>query len=175
VIEFEPRDYYEAARERLMQSRCLFDLPHEEAKRKVDDKRYSLVIYTAGVAVEAMFRAYRQLVTSAFEGRHNLDSLFAASNLDQRLREKLDTRKLDLEAIEGRIAELLAAIDLMSLIWRNDQRYASDRVLVKDFVKRRIIGRKENRGDKAALLRAQASKVVDAAEIVVRAGEEAWR
>jgi hypothetical protein len=175
VIEFEPKDYYEAARERYFQSRFLLSRPQDEAERNLDDKRYALVVYIAGVAVEAVFRAYRLLVTDAFEGRHNLETLFVASNLDQQLRAKLESKKLKPDLVEERLTELAAAVYLVALIWRNDQRYASDRVLVKDLVKRKIITRKENKGDKAALLRAQATKVVDAAEVVIRAGEEAWK
>jgi hypothetical protein len=175
VIEFEPKDYFEAARERFAQSRVLLDWPQDEADQKLDDKRYALVVYTAGVAVEAMFRAFRLLVTDAFEGRHNLDTLFAASNLDQRLRAKLESKKPRPDVVEERLTELAAAVYLVAFIWRNDQRYASDRVLVKDLVKRKIITRKENKGVKAALLRAQAIKVVGAAEVVIRAGEEAWK
>ncbi len=52
----EPKDYYEAARERLDQARFLFDVPQEDAERALHDKRYALVVYAAGVAVEAMLR-----------------------------------------------------------------------------------------------------------------------
>lgn len=175
MIEFEPRDYYEAARERCVQSRFLLSRPQAEAERILGGKRYALVVYLAGVAVESMFRAYRLLVTDTFEGRHNLEALFVASNLDQHLRSKLESKRLKPDKIEERLTELAAAAYLVALIWRNDQRYASDRVLVKDLIKRKVIDRRENKGDKAALLRTQALKVVEAAEVVIRAGEDAWK
>jgi len=175
VMEFQSKDYYEAARERLNQSHLLFDMPQEDAKEKLDDKRYALVVYIAGVGAEAMFRAYRLRVDTSFEGRHNLSELFIESGLDEHLREALEARRVDPAAIDARLTELQAAVDSLSSIWRNDQRYAADRALVRDFIKRRLIPRKANKGDKAALLRVQAHKVLDAAAVIIRAGEEAWK
>lgn len=170
----EPKDYYEAARERLDQARFLFDVPQEDAERAIHDKRYALVVYAAGVAVEAMLRAYRLKIDDAFDGRHNLDTLFAESGLDARLREHLEGRRADPAAVEGRLRDLRSAMESVYLTWRNVYRYASDRALVKDLIERKRIPRSQNKGDKAALLRAQARILLQAATIVIDAGEEAW-
>ena len=170
----EPKDYYEAARERLDQARFLFDVPQEDAERALHDKRYALVVYAAGVAVEAMLRAYRLQIDDAFDGRHNLQTLFAESGLEARLLEHLEDRGVDPAVVADRLRELRAAVSSVAAIWRNAHRYASDRALVKDLIERKIIARSQNKGAKAVLLRAQARVLVQAATIVIDAGEEAW-
>lgn len=170
----EPKDYYEAARERLDQARFLFDVPQAEAERAFHDKRYALVVYAAGVAVEAMLRAYRLKIDDAFDGRHHLPTLFAESGLELRLLEHLEDRGVDPAVVAERLRELRAAVDNVAAIWRNVYRYASDRALVKDLIERKRIARSQNKGDKAALLRAQARMLLQAATIVIDAGEEAW-
>ena len=170
----EPKDYYEAARERLDQARFLFDVPQEDAERALHDKRYALVVYAAGVAVEAMLRAYRLKIDDAFDGRHNIEALFTASGLEDRLLEHLEGQGVDPAVVADRLRELRAAVSSVAAIWRNAHRYASDRALVKDLIERKMIARSQNKGDKAALLRAQARVLVQAATIVIDAGEEAW-
>lgn len=170
----EPKDYYEAARERLDQARFLFDVPQEEADRALGDKRYALVVYAAGVAVEALLRAYRLKVDDTFDGRHNLDTLFGESGLDAGLREHLEGRGADPAVVTERLRELRTAVGSVYLTWRNVYRYASDRALVKDLIERKRIPRSQNKGDKAALLRAQARILIEAATVVIAAGEEAW-
>ncbi len=170
----EPKDYYEAARERLDQARFLFDVPQEDAERALHDKRYALVVYAAGVAVEAMLRAYRLKIDDAFDGRHHLQTLFAESGLELRLLEHLEDQGVDPAVVAERLRELRAAVDNVAAIWRNVYRYASDRALVKDLIERKRIARSQNKGDKAALLRAQARMLLQAATIVIDAGEEAW-
>ena len=170
----EPKDYHEAARERLDQARFLFDVPQDEAERALRDKRYALVVYAAGVAVEAMLRAYRLKIDDTFDGRHNLASLFNDSGLEDRLVEHLEDQGTDPAVVTERLGELRAAATSVAAIWRNAYRYASDRALVKDLIERKIIARSQNKGDKAALLRAQARILLQAATIVTDAGEEAW-
>ena len=170
----EPKDYYEAARERLDQARFLFDVPQEEADRALGDKRYALVVYAAGVAVEAMLRAYRLQIDDAFDGRHNLQTLFAESGLEARLLEHLEDRGADPTVVADRLRQLRGAVSSVAAIWRNVHRYASDRALVKDLIDRNLIERGQNKGDKAALLRAQARILVQAATTVIGAGEEVW-
>jgi hypothetical protein len=170
----DAKDYAEAARERVAQGRFVFDVPQEDAERELDDKRYALVVYLSGLAVECVFRAYRLKTDMKFDGRHNLESLFAVSGLDEYLREALETEKADDEQIAERVRELRAAVKDVASLWRNAYRYASDRVLLKDLVERGLVDRKMNKGSKAEVLRARTREVLDAAETIVRAGEDAW-
>ena len=170
----EPKDYYEAARERLDQARFLFDVPQEDAERALHDKRYALVVYAAGVAVESVLRAYRLKIDDTFDGRHNIEALFTASGLEDRLLEHLEGQGVDPAVVADRLRELRAAVSSVAAIWRNAHRYASDRALVKDLIERKIIARSQNKGAKAALLRAQARILVQAATTVIGAGEEVW-
>jgi hypothetical protein len=127
----DAKDDAEAARERPAQARFVFDVPQEDAERELTDKRYALVVYFSGLAAECVFRAYRFKTDTTFEGRHNLETLFAESGLDEYLRDALET---DDEQIAERVRELCAAVKDVASLLRNAYRYASDRVLLKDLV-----------------------------------------
>lgn len=170
----DAKDYAEAAGERLAQARFAFDVPQEDAERELGDKRYALVVYVSGLAAECVFRAYRLKTDTTFEGRHNLETLFAESGLEGYLYDALERAGAEDAGIQSRLDDLRGAVEGLALLWRNAHRYASDRVLVKDLVARGLIDRKMNKGSKAEVLRARTREVLEAAEVIVQAGEDAW-
>lgn len=64
-------DYLEAARDRILDSHGLYKLG-----------RYSYSLYTAGLAIESMLRAYRVLKDPEFDERHDLQLLLAESAIE---------------------------------------------------------------------------------------------
>ena len=129
---------------------------------------------TPAPQTDTTLRAYRLQIDDAFDGRHNLQTLFAESGLEARLLEHLEDRGADPTVVADRLRQLRGAVSSVAEVWRNVYRYASDRALVKDLIERKVIPRSQNKGDKAALLRAQARVLIEAATVVITAGEEAW-
>lgn len=172
-MDFEPRDYYEAAQERLSQAELLFDLP-PEYRRNFQSELYALIVYLAGVAVESMLRAYRLKVDRRFDSRHDLARWFVASKLDNRLEDHLNRQQKAPQETERRIMELRSAVGEVSDVWRNDHRFASEKLVARDFWERRIIPRKGSKGPKPQVLRAMVRTLLKNARVVVNAGVEAW-
>ena len=174
-MDFKAKDYYEAGRERLAQAELLFTLPDEHCKG-LEGRRYALVVYTAGLAVECMLRAYRLKGNSQFDSRHRLAELFVESGLDTHVEAHLVARghDADSEVVIGRLTRLRAAVDVAAGVWRNSHRFASDAMLCRDLLARRILSKKDNKGPKAKVLQRQAHRLLLSAKVVIKAGEDAW-
>lgn len=172
-MEFKPRDYHEAAQERLSQAELLFDVPSEGVKDRRGD-RYVVVVYLAGVAVECMLRAYRLKENKQFDSRHQLAELFVESKLDTRLEEWLNNQGVEPRIVNDQLTKLKAAADEVAELWRNEYRYASERLLFRDFLRRGIIPKKGVKGSKAQVLRQRAKTLLRYARVVVEAGVKAW-
>jgi len=69
-MRIEAADYVNAARERLRNANLLYEAAE-----------YSFALYAAGVAVEALLRAYIFRLEPKLEAAHNLRMLFNASRL----------------------------------------------------------------------------------------------
>lgn len=110
-MEFKPRDYYEAAHERLSQAELLFDVSPEGVKDRRGD-RYVVVVYLAGVAVECMLRAYRLKESKQFDSRHQLAELFVESKLDARLEACLNNQGVEPRIVEDQLTKLKAVVVL---------------------------------------------------------------
>ncbi len=174
-MEFKAKDYYDAATERLAEAELLFRLADEYWK-SVAGRRYALVVYTAGLAVECMLRAYRLKRSSHFDSRHRLSELFVESGLDTSLEDRLGKRghDPDSEIVVQRLTRLRAAVDDAAGIWRNHYRFASDAALCSDLLGRRIIRKQENKGSKTKVLHKQDHRLLLSARVVLKAGEDAW-
>jgi HEPN domain-containing protein len=83
-MDFQPKDYYEAASDRMDQADLLYSLDTEYCQG-LEDRRYALVVYSAGLAVECMLRAYIRRMTNKVNSRHDLSRLFVESRLDTRV------------------------------------------------------------------------------------------
>jgi len=172
-MDFEPRDYYEVAQERLSQAELLFDLP-PECRGDFQGDLYSLAVYLAGVAVESMLRAYRLKVDKRFDSRHDLDRWFVASKLDNHLEDHLNQQQKPPQEVDRRVTELRAALGEVADVWRNEHRFASEKLIARDFWERRIIPRKGSKGPKPQVLRSRVRMLLKNAKIVISAGVESW-
>src|SRR5207245_6972502 len=70
---FKPEHYYRAALERMRQARVLY----------LEGNSYALAMYTAGVAIECMLRAFKGRRDPTFDEKHDLRRLFQASGILQ--------------------------------------------------------------------------------------------
>jgi hypothetical protein len=159
-MDFQPKDYYEAASDRMDQADLLYSLAAE---------------YCQGL-VECMLRAYVRRVTNQFSSRHDLSRLFVESRLDTRVVEHLEKQGHDAGSpvVVERLTRLYAAAGVVARIWRNNYRFASDGALIRDFLDRKIIRGRDNKGAKAQVLRKQTHLLLLGAKTVIKAGKAAW-
>ncbi|HBI41530.1 MAG TPA: hypothetical protein DDY78_01570 [Planctomycetales bacterium] len=174
-MDFQPKDYYEAASDRMDQADLLYSLAAEYCQG-LEDRRYAWVVYSAGLAVECMLRAYIRRVTNKFSSRHDLSRLFVESRLDTRVVEHLGKQGYDAGSpvVVERLTRLYAAAGVVARIWRNNYRFASDGVLIRDFLDRKVVRARDNKGAKAQVLRKQAHLLLLGAGTIIKAGKEAW-
>jgi hypothetical protein len=157
-MQFTAEQYYQVSLERMKQAHGLY---HQGA--------YSLAMYCAGLAVEALLRAFRFSDDTSFEGRHNLSSLLKASGLlrieDQLRRKKGDAAESILQS--GRA--LQAAMNEVVALWHNNLRFASEASL-RGYLKKigRVRGIKGDPAKKCAL------DLVNAAQTVIDRGITLW-
>lgn len=120
------------------------------------EQHYVWALYAAGVAVEAIFRAYRRRIDATFDSRHNLHHLAKAA-------------KFITVVPARRVQEYTAALGLMGPRWSNKHRYRSEAAL-RAFLKRGGFDR-QIRGD---FLKENARVVVNAATFIVNVGLLRW-
>jgi hypothetical protein len=157
-MRFDKQQYFRAATERMNQARILY-------KR---DDCYALAMYTAGVAVECMFRAFKLVRTSEFDERHNLLSLFAHSHMLQLNEDVLASRGTP-EQILKSAQDIRAYVNDVHNLWANDYRYASEGRL-----KSELTSEKRYHGIKGDVLKACAYQLLNAAEKLIERGAQIW-
>lgn len=174
-MDFQPKDYYEAASDRMGQADLLYSLPSEHCQG-LEDRRYAWIVYSAGLAVECMLRAYLRRVTNKLSSRHDLSRLFVESRLDTRVVEHLGRQghHAGSSVVVERLTRLYAAAGVVARMWRNTYRFASDGVLLRDYLDRKVVRARYNKGAKAQVLRKQAHLLLLAARTIIKAGKEAW-
>lgn len=123
-MNFEPKDYYRAALERMEQARSLFrrglDLPVN---------MHPLAMGAAGVAVECLLRAFITRRNREFDGRHDLTRLYEQSglwNLEPDVAKRRGLPEIQLTRYKR---EVDAAINTVHRLWQNNFRYADERRL----------------------------------------------
>ncbi|HET6246537.1 MAG TPA: hypothetical protein VFE47_02475 [Tepidisphaeraceae bacterium] len=144
--EFTPEVYRAAAEERLDTLEFLFM-----------NGFYSVGLYTAGVAVESIFRAYRCKIDPVFDSRHNLYELSKAARFSAIVSSAL---------IDGYDRALLD----IATRWSNNHRYRSDAAM-RGFLRRMHL----NRGVKGDFLKYNARSAIDAAFVIVHIGLKKWQ
>ncbi len=144
-MRIEAEDYLEAARFRIADAHHLFN-----------GERYSFSLYAAGLAVEALLRAYRILKTAEFDERHDLQLLLEEGNLKAFL-------------LSTEIAEVSGLILLVFRRWKNDFRFASDNRL-----RRRLKKLHLDRGVRGDYLKTNCRNVLDSASRIVKIGVTRW-
>src|SRR4051812_35093038 len=114
-MDFTAEHYFRAALERIAQAQDLYR----------PGTRYALSMYTAGVAVECMLRAFRLKKTPAFEGRHDILLLFKESGMLQVAEETLKARGISHDEIDQHLRTIQTAANQVFALWHNNYRYAS--------------------------------------------------
>jgi len=145
-MRIEAADYVNAARERLRNAHLLYDAAE-----------YSFALYAAGVAVEALLRAYIFRLEPKLEAAHNLRMLFNASRLHAFIAHP------EHKQIGTAVADLFKR-------WRNDLRYTSN-----DRLRRRLKKDKLDRGIRGDFLKENCRIAIEAATSVIKIGAPKWK
>jgi HEPN domain-containing protein len=120
-VRFDSRDYYRASHERIRQAWTLYNRFDGD-----DANLHPLALYTAGVAVECMLRAFITRRSREFDSRHDLRDLFIESGiLDIKPDSKAYARMGELE-LQRLKQQLGSAVGYLSRVWNNAYRYASE-------------------------------------------------
>lgn len=177
VPKIGKNDYFQAAQERLHQAR-LFVEAEANDDLEFGDCRYAPIVYLAGVAVECMLRAYLWEQDDNWHGKHDLEKLFTASRLQERLRDHLQATDTEEAETTHRVGQLQAGLNTLWDVWRVGLRYASEAVLHRWMRDREVIkasGKgKGAKGSRSDVLRAKTKQLVKAAETIVRVGVDLW-
>lgn len=91
-MDFTAGHYFRASVERMSQAQHLY---------RQGEGHYALAMYTAGLAVECLLRAYMVKRSREFESRHDLLLLFKESGILNVDGDKLKAKGLNVEQIEA--------------------------------------------------------------------------
>jgi hypothetical protein len=117
-----------------------------------------------------MLRAFKLRRDPAYDEKHDLRRLFRASGMLQVDPEDLISKGLSEEEANQYILELQAALNEICILWSNDYRYASETRL-----RSHLKYLKLDRGLKGDFLKANARKLMNAAQTFVNKGVFQWR
>jgi len=145
-MRIEAADYVNAARERLNNANLLYEAAE-----------YSFALYAAGVAVEALLRAYIFRLEPRLEAAHNLRMLFTASRIHAL------TTQVEHDQIGSALGDLFKR-------WRNDLRYTSN-----DRLRRHLKKDKLDRGIRGDFLKENCRMAIEAANIIIKIGAPKWK
>ncbi len=140
-------DYAEIYRDAAQEHKTLAVELHEAG-------RYVMAHYVAGLAVECILRAYRYRFDPAFDARHDLKALYAASRFGNTVPPE------DEEGISEVFAEVVRR-------WSNSHRFRSERAL-HDYL------RQAGLGHKGKFVRESSRRIVSAAIRIVEQGVRHW-
>jgi hypothetical protein len=149
-------DYFRAALERARDGVAVYER-----------SRHVLAIYTAGVAVECMLRAFWHLHDPTFDARHDLRALLKWSKL-LFYSEQPETSAEAAARRATQTREVQAAVNQLAAVWNNSLRYMDERKLVALLKKTRLFRAEKD------ILKAAAKQVLEAAQLVVNRGYELW-
>lgn len=158
-MDFKAEHYFRAGIERMRQAYHLY----------AEGDSYAFAMYSAGLAVECILRAFRWLKDTSFEGRHDLLELFHASGFGEIEEDHLREKGLSPEKIQQYAFALRGAINTVKALWHNNLRFASEARL-RAYLKQ--IGL--YKGKKGDLLKANALDLINAADRIVDKGVALW-
>jgi hypothetical protein len=158
-MQFRADQYYNVGLERMEQARKLY---HGGAA-------FALAMYSGGLAVECLLRAFPWTEDRSFEGRHDLSDLLKASRFLTIDEDYLRRRGASEQAIHESASKLKAAMNDVVALWHNNLRFASEASL-KTILNR--VGRLQ--GVKGDPLRNNARALLEAAQDVVDRGVTLW-
>ncbi len=159
-MDFTADHYFLASVERMSQAQHLY----REGKGY-----YALAMYSAGLAVECLLRAYMLVRKSEFESRHDLLLLFKESGILDVDPDKLKTKGLSDEEIRQHQKVMRFAVNEVFILWRNNYRFASEARLLAHLKKSKLYQR--TKGD---LLKAKAHDLIKAAQQFIDKGVFQW-
>ena len=155
-----PEHYFTASLERLKQA---WDLYREGSS-------YALAMYTAGVSVECMLRAFKMLRDPTFDEKHDLKRLFRASGMFNVDPTVMTSQGLSQTEAEAHFRELQIAVTDVCELWSNDYRFASEERLRTHFRYRKL-----DRGIKGDALKSLALTLIVAAQRFIDKGVFQWK
>lgn len=158
-MKFNGDEYHQAAIERMRQAREIRSSRESQA----------LAMYSSGLAVECILRAFRSQKDPSFEGRYDPDERFRASGLLQAREERARKKSASEEEIERVAAEALEAMVVVATIRHNNLRFASEVSLWAHLSR---IGRL--RGIRGDALNKNSADLLAAAQIIVNNGVISW-
>jgi hypothetical protein len=161
-MEFTADHYYRAALERMSQAENLY---------REGTGNFSLAMYTAGLAVESMLRAFiLKRGVREFRSHHNVLLLAKESGMLRVEPEMLKRKGLTDVQIQAHEKALWASLNDVFILWRNSYRFASEARLLAHTKKMRLYT-----GVKGDPLKANALRLLNAARRVVDKGVLRWR
>lgn len=158
-MQISAEHYFHAALERIQQASSIYRA----------GESYALSMYTSGLAVESMLRAFRWKKDQSFEGRHDLLRLFRESGLLQLNEEHLQSKGLSPDTVLQQVARFQGLMNHVVLLWTNDLRYAPEALARSRVVKMRLYERRKGNTLKDASLRLQ-----NAAQEIITRGAFLW-
>jgi len=127
------------------------------AQDLVDNGRYPIAAYLAGLAVECMLRAYSHRIIGEFDARHDLRLWFRRSKFES----VVPTIRAD---------ETDQAFTTVAAQWSNSQRYYSVELLRAEWKAAEL-----DRGIRGDFVKERTRRLVNASWKIVRLGEEQWQ
>jgi hypothetical protein len=158
-MQFRAEQYYRASTERIKQAVTLYR----------DGTAFALAMYSAGLAVESLLRAFRWKEDPSFEGRHDLFDLLKASHLLRIHENYMRFNGESEDAIYRSGAALSSAMNEVIVLWHNNLRFASEASL-KGFLNK--IGRLQ--GIKGDPLKKNALDLLNVSQFVINRGVTLW-
>ena len=125
----------------------------EEARILLNEGRYTYLHFTAGLAVECMFRAYAVRNREVFNARHDLRNWFILARFDE-------------VTDPSRSESIATAYDVVALQWNSTQRYYAE-----SFLRAHFRNNQFDRGIKGNVVKELTRRLVEAALEVVTEGK----
>jgi hypothetical protein len=160
-MEFTADHYFRAGLERMSQAQLLY---------RQGEGNYALAMYSAGLAVECLLRAYMVRRRRQFESRHDLLRLFKESGILDVDPDNVKAKGLTDGQILAHQKILGSALNDVFILWRNNYRFASEARLLAHLKKMKLYQRAK--GD---LLKARASDLLNAAQRFIDKGVLQWQ
>jgi hypothetical protein len=127
-------------------------------------------MYTAGLAVECLLRAYMVKRKREFESRHDLLLLFKESGILDVDPDKLKAKGLTDEQIQQHQKVLWSSVNEVFILWRNNYRFASETRLLAHLKKMKLY-----QGVKGDMLKAKTYDLLKAAQRFIDKGVLQWQ
>ena len=145
-MKFTAEAYHEASLEHV-----------DSARELLNQNRFALANYTAGVAVECILRAYAFRYDKSFDCRHDLRAWYDAAKFDSIVP---STQREAIAAAQG----------IIYTHWSNSQRYCSIKFLRAYF---KLAGL--DRGIRGDFVKELTRRTVDAAFELITLGDQQWK